>query len=111
MVSTLKILYFLFGVILSFPVFSGEQYGKVKEIIVRGSDGLHFFWLEGSSSAKPVCAKNTYWMIRDENSSAGKAQLAILLAAQAQQKPIKVVGSGSCTRWSDGEDVDYISVQ
>lgn len=92
-------------------VSAGEQSGKVQELIVRGSDGLHYFWLQGTSSGKPVCAKNSYWMIRDENSSAGKAQLSILLSAQAQQKSIRVVGTGSCTRWADGEDVDYISIQ
>jgi hypothetical protein len=102
---------FLLFCFYTIPVIAGEQYRKVSEILVRGSDGLHYFWLEGGSSGKPQCAKNTYWMIRDENSAAGKAQFAILLSAQAQQKPIKVVGSGSCTRWSDGEDVDYISVQ
>ncbi len=92
-------------------VIAGEQSGKVQEIIVRGSDGLHYFWLQGAPSGKPVCAKNTYWMIRDENSTAGKAQLSMLLSAQAQQKSIRVVGTGSCTRWPDGEDVDYIAMQ
>ena len=90
---------------------ASEQYGKVKELIVRGSDGLHYFWLEGASTNKPACSKNSYWMIKDENSAAGKAQLSIILSAQAQQKSIRVVGSGSCTRWADGEDVDYISIQ
>jgi hypothetical protein len=107
----MKNFYFLLLFVVSLPAMSGEQYGKVSQIIVRGSDGLHYFWLEGGSSGKPQCSKNTYWMIRDENSAAGKSQFAILLSAQAQQKSIKVVGSGSCTRWSDGEDVDYISVQ
>lgn len=107
----MRFLFLLTILIVSFPAYSGEQYGKVKEVIVRGSDGLHYFWLEGAPSGKPICAQNTYWMIRDENSSAGKAQLAILLSAQAQQKSIKVVGSGTCTRWSDGEDVDYIAIQ
>jgi hypothetical protein len=90
---------------------AGEQTGKVSQIIVRGSDNLHYFVLEGPSANKPSCAKNTYWMIRDENSAAGKSQISILLSAQAQQKTIRIVGSGSCTRWVDGEDVDAMFFQ
>ncbi len=89
---------------------AGEQTGKVKELVVR-NDGLHYFWLQGEPSGKPVCARNAYWMIQDENSAAGKSQLSIILSAQAQQKSVRVVGTGSCTRWSDGEDISYISIQ
>ncbi|AQT61094.1 hypothetical protein [Cellvibrio sp. PSBB023] len=102
-----KVLFSLF-ILLTVSASAGEQTGKVSQIVVRGSDNLHYFFLEGSSSNKPVCAKHTYWMIRDENSIAGKTQISLLLSAQAQQKTIRVVGSGSCTRWGDGEDVDAI---
>ncbi len=87
---------------------AGEQTGKISQIIVRSSDNLHYFILEGASINKPSCAKMNYWMIRDENSAAGKTQISMLLSAHAQQKAIRIVGSGSCTRWHDGEDVDVI---
>lgn len=107
----LRKLLVVLGIALTSSAYAGEQFGKVSGLIVRSNDGLHYFWLEGTSHNKPACATNTYWMIADENSTAGKAQLSIILSAQAQQKPIKVVGTGTCSRWRDGEDVNYIQIQ
>jgi hypothetical protein len=64
--------------------------------------------MDGVASGKPTCAKNPYWMIRDENSNAGKQQLATLLAAQATGKTVTVNGMGTCQRWLDGEDVNDV---
>lgn len=96
-----------------FPLcaFAGTQAGTVNTLIVRSSDGLIYFWLNGVAAInKPACAVYSYWMIRDENSNAGKQQLAILLSAKATGKQITVYGRNSCLRWGDGEDVDAISL-
>lgn len=66
--------------------------------------------LEGVGVDKPACARNGYWMIRDENSTRGKAQLSVALAAQASDKPVEIVGKHACTRWPDGEDIAYIMI-
>lgn len=89
---------------------AGDQAGKVKELTVR-SDNLHFFFLEGTHSNKPGCATADYWMIKDENSVGGKGQLSMLLAAQAQDKIVYVNGTGTCTRWANGEDVYAITTK
>lgn len=108
----IKLLLLLFFISHPFFAFSGEQQGLVTEIIVRESDGLHYFHLEGVHNNKPPCAKNhDYWMIRNEKSPAGQSQLSILLTAQAQQKPIHVVGFDTCSRWPDGEDVNYLVIR
>jgi hypothetical protein len=44
-------------------------------------------------------------MIVDEHSDAGKSQMAILLSAYMSGKSVLIEGSGTCTRWSDGEDI------
>lgn len=88
---------------------AGTQEGYIDWIIVRASDGLVYFELnDGIKQGSPNCAVYGYWMIRDENSEAGKKQFALLLTAQAAGKKIAVSGMNSCQRWGDGEDVDWI---
>ena len=88
---------------------AGKQTGTITEIIVRQSDGLHYFHMSGTASNRPACADgHAYWMIRDENSTAGKSQLSLLLAAYMSGKKVIVNGSNKCMRWGDGEDVDSV---
>ncbi|TQP57169.1 hypothetical protein FLL98_00860 [Vibrio cholerae] len=102
----------IFTLLLPFYAFSGTQTGKVAWLIVRASDGLIYFGIEGSpASGKPQCATLSYWMIRDENSNVGKQQYSLLLTAYASGKPVEIVGMNSCKRWGDGEDVDYIKIK
>lgn len=47
-------------------------------------------------------------MVKDENSATGKRQFALLAAAPLSGQVITASGTGGCTRWPDGEDVDFI---
>ncbi len=97
---------------VSFNVSAGSQTGTVDYIIVRASDGLVYFTLKGGAlNARPSCATIGYWMIKDENSSSGKLQYAMILSAHASGKTVTVSGMNVCTRWHDGEDVDYIKIE
>lgn len=87
---------------------AGQQVGQVTQVVVRASDGLVYFYMSGTPSGRAPCATNTYWMIKDENSAAGKRQLAILLMARETGQQVIVGGANTCTRWSDGEDVEFI---
>lgn len=90
---------------------AGTQTGVIENIYVRASDGLVYFVLKGSAkTGSPACATIGYWMLKDENSAAGKRQYALLLAAQLAGKTIVVSGFNTCTRWADGEDADLIVV-
>jgi len=96
---------------LCVPAFAGSQTGQVSKVVIRASDGLVYFFMDGPSTARPACVSNMlYWMIRDENSTAGKRQLAALLAARASGQVITVRGSDTCNRWYNGEDVDSIEM-
>ena len=98
--------------LVSIPSLAGQQTGTVADVVVRASDGLVYFYLkEGNKTASPTCATAGYWMIKDENSNAGKHQFSMVLAAQASGKTVHVSGSNSCTRWHDGEDVDWIQLK
>ena len=91
---------------LAGPAHANSIEGKVKSLIVRASDGLHYVVIEGAAAGRAPCAINTsYYMIVDEHSDAGKSQMAILLSAYMSGKSVLIEGSGTCTRWSDGEDI------
>jgi hypothetical protein len=87
------------------------QAGKIKYLTIRGSDGLVLVELDGPVSGKPACAPYSYWILKDEKSLTGKQQLALLVTAKATGQTIAISGTGSCTRWHDGEDIDTIQVQ
>jgi hypothetical protein len=107
--KNMKRLLFAFSLVLSSTAFAGTQFGNVSYVVVRSSDGLVYFTVGGDAKVgAPSCATVSYWIIRDENSNAGKQQYAMVLAAQASGKRLSVVGRNTCARWGDGEDVDYI---
>lgn len=86
--------------------------GKIKSLAVRSSDGLHVVVVEGVPTGRAACAANhDYYMIADEHSDAGKAQMAILLSAYMSGKSVAVEGTGTCTRWADGEDILIVTLR
>lgn len=90
---------------------AGSQTGTIEYLRVRANDGLIYFGLNGAQKAgSPSCATNSNWIIRDENSNAGKQQYAMLLAAQLAGKTLAVVGMNSCVRWPDAEDAGEIRI-
>ena len=92
------------------PATAGTVTGTIQWVIARSTDGLTYAMINGTSSGKPACATQGYWVIEDENSEAGKKQYAMLLLAQATGATITVVGNNTCTRWSDAEDIEYIEL-
>lgn len=93
---------------LSSSVMAGSQTGEISQIIVRGKDGLTYFYLTGTANGRPACATNRYWIIKDENSAIAQKQLALLIAAKAAGQTVSVGGLDTCTRWPDGEDLNYV---
>jgi hypothetical protein len=91
-------------------VFAGEQQGTVKALNVRQSDGLIYVFLDGTPTGKPACATNSYWIIKNENSSIGAKQYAALIMAYALKKSVAIKGTSTCTRWPDGEDINEIGL-
>jgi hypothetical protein len=84
------------------------QAGHVIALVVRASDGLIYFFLDGEPTQRPACASKSYYMIANESSETGKRQYELLLSAVQSYFLVEVVGAGTCTRWPDGEDVDYL---
>jgi len=102
----------MFLLMTSSVCIASSQTGTVRYLIVRASDGLVYFELNGPArSGKPDCtAAYNYFMIKDENSGSGKRQHAMLLAAELAGKSVSIEGTNTCTRWGDGEDVNSVEV-
>jgi hypothetical protein len=94
------------------PANANEVEGKVNPLTVRESDQLHYVVVDGAVSRRAPCASHTsYYMIVDEHSDAGKTQMAVLLSAYMSGKSVMVIGTGSCTRWVDGEDILAVTLR
>ena len=96
---------------ISLPVLAGgTQSGQITQIAVRASDGLIVVYMSGTATGRPSCgASQPYWIVKDENSTTGKQQLAALMAARTTGQNVTITGLGTCTRWSDGEDINMVS--
>ena len=93
------------------PAIAGSQKGTVVNLTVRTSDGLIWVELSGTPADRPQCAlQQTYWMIPNETSDAGKRIYALLLSAQASGRLVQIFGSNTCNRWLDGEDIQTASI-
>jgi hypothetical protein len=87
---------------------ASQQTAAITQIFKRDSDGLTYVFLNGSRSGKPSCAYYDYFIIRDENSNNGKQQLSMLMMAKATGQTVTIIGTGTCTRWVDGEDINAV---
>lgn len=97
----------------TFGVHAGTQTGKVETLYARASDNLHLVTLSGGTAktGSPSCATRGYWLIRDENSVAGKSQFSQLLAAKLAGATVTITGLNTCSRWGDGEDINTIVIK
>lgn len=103
----------LCGVVLSLlatPALCGSQIGQVTQVFIREQDGLVYFTMSGQHDNRPACATQQYWIVKNENSEAGKRQLVVLLSARTTGAVVAVSGGNTCVRWHDGEDADTVSI-
>lgn len=102
-----KFIFLIFALVSNYAI-AGNQTGKITMLYARAGDNLHLVMLSGPKTNLPACATAGYWLIKDENSVAGKSQFSQLLAAQMAGKTVELVGDNTCTRWSDGENISVV---
>lgn len=91
------------------PASANEVTGTIRYLAARASDGLHIVELNAVPTARPPCAAvHPYYMIKDETSDVGKSQFAMLMSAYLTNRPVRITGLGTCTRWGDGEDIQTV---
>ncbi|WP_445116987.1 hypothetical protein [Acinetobacter sp. WZC-1] len=103
----------LSSILFTSTIYASTYTGKISSIIVRDSDGLVYVHIAGERVGNtPECAKkHNYMMIKNENNATGKRQLAQLLMAQATNKKVVITGYETCSRWIDGEDINYVDIR
>jgi hypothetical protein len=90
---------------------AGTVTGPIENLIVRDSDGLVYVYISGPVAGRPSCAAGTsYWMVPNETSDSGKRLYAALLAARMSGRSVQITGKNTCTRWGDGEDINYVQL-
>ena len=93
--------------------FAGTQNGKVSFIKIR-TDGTIKIGLDTVWTDFARCRTKEWWIISDENSVAGKAQLSLLMTAYASGRTVKIGGfpdGGICTRTTGlGEDIYNVNL-
>lgn len=103
-----------FAVLLPTIAFAGgTQTGLIGDMTFRSgdvgtiNDSLVVVNLASTSpkTGGPACATQRYWMIRDAKSEIGKQQIALLMTTKALGRSVTIEGTGTCTRWLDGEDI------
>lgn len=75
------------------------------------STGLVLVTTDGQRLGTPTCALGSpYRFVIDATTPAGKVQLAGLLSAHAAGKPVRIVGTGNCSLYSDSETISYFYI-
>jgi len=94
-------------------VYAGNQTGKVSFVKIR-DDGLIKVGLDTVWENRAACVTKLWWIIKDENSQAGQAQLSLLLTAHASGRTVKIGGApngGTCIRTpGEGEDIRNLNM-
>lgn len=75
------------------------------------ANGVVVVYTDGQRLGTPNCAlaSPTRFAI-DAATTAGKVQLAGLLSAHATGKPVRIVGTGTCSVYSDSETINYFYI-
>jgi hypothetical protein len=97
----------LFGAIPQASMASEAAAGHVSAVSPLRSN-IVFFDHSGERTSTPACSTfPKRWSI-DVSTPGGQAAFSLWLSAHAQNRPIRVVGMGSCTDWNDTEAANYI---
>lgn len=107
----------LISISLIFSTFSwaGTSFGPVAKLhaLYNGNKSIFIFSAGNNHGGKPVCSTVGYdfgtWA-GDLSQPGGRAQYALLLAAQTQGKEVWVKGQDNCDAWSDRENPLYIQL-
>jgi hypothetical protein len=95
---------------IAFPAEASDAAAGLISNVMPMRNGVVIFQHSGSRTATPSCHGVGHGWTLNASTVAGQAQLAVLLSAQAQGKPIVIVGWGICNDWADTEAVNYFRV-
>lgn len=104
-----KLLAAIYLVILPFPTYaSTSTLGKPVNLIANNA-GRFFFDFTGPRDQRPACATFNRWVI-DATIDQGRAMMALMMTAKAQDKTITIYGTGDFRDWADTESIAHFFV-
>ncbi len=106
------ILNFNLDLFITKPAFASEASGKIEKI-EEISDGRFVVFIEEAANRlnKPDCLHPIgYFMVANENSVEGKKHIDMLRYAKKNNLAVSIVGTGTCKRWVDAEDINYLGI-
>jgi hypothetical protein len=106
-----KMIYLLVGLFSAATAYGGDALSGMLSQPHFMSTGLVLVTTDGQRLGTPNCALGSpYRFVIDATTTAGKVQLAGLLAAHATGKPVRIVGTGNCSLYSDSETISYFYI-
>jgi hypothetical protein len=95
------------------PTLASEATGRIEKI-ENISDGRFIVFIQGAANRpnKPSCVNPVgYFVVANENSQKGKKQIMMLRFAKKNNLVVEIAGTGSCRRWIDAENINYLAIQ
>jgi len=90
---------------LSMEARAGSGGGAISQMLFM-PNGAVLVYLNSPLSGLASCSTAERFAV-NANNDVGKAQLAGLLMAHANRRPVQIYGSGQCDAWGDTESVSY----
>ena len=106
-----KTIYLLLGLFSAGTACAGDALSGMLSVPHFMSTGLVLVSTDGQRLGTPNCALGSpSRFVIDGTSAAGKVQFAGLLSAHSAGKPVRIVGTGTCSLYSDSGTISYFYI-
>ncbi|MBI2798710.1 MAG: hypothetical protein HYX63_00235 [Gammaproteobacteria bacterium] len=92
---------------ISSPTFAGTTTSKIVELGMIPAANLVWVQMAGPITTPAACSLNRLFAI-SLGTDGGRSTYKMVLAAQVQNLPVTIYGTGSCKTYSGIEDILYI---
>lgn len=101
---------FVFALVATTTAQSSIAYQGALQDIHFMRNGAVLVTTTGNRSTPPACATFAGRFAIDSTTPAGRSQLAGLIAAEASDRTVVIVGAGNCEVYGDSETIDYFYI-
>jgi hypothetical protein len=107
----MMIAFFLFAIFWPNPTGAGQvSPANIIGVDVR-NDGTFLIDLSQSTSGAPACATTINRLSANSGTTGGKALLQLAISVYLSGRPVSVMGTGTCTEFSNIESIAGIHAQ
>ena len=106
----LRIVACVFGLAATTAAQSSTAWEGALQDIHFMNNGVVLVTTTGNRTTPPSCSSVAGRFAIDSTTPAGRSQLAGLLAAEAADRQVVIVGTGNCSAYGDSETIDYFYI-